>query len=51
MKCTSCKREITSNEQAVQFPCPSCDEIVIRCERCRVLVNKYQCKCGEFVGP
>ncbi|RZN48531.1 DUF1610 domain-containing protein [archaeon] len=51
MKCSSCHREITPKEKMVQFPCPECEETVIRCEKCRVLGNKYTCTSCGFVGP
>lgn len=34
----------------VEFPCPECDERIVRCEHCRRVNNPYKCKCG-FVGP
>ncbi|MFQ6087995.1 MAG: zinc finger domain-containing protein [Candidatus Methanofastidiosia archaeon] len=50
MKCISCHREISSKEVMVKFPCPRCDSLIVRCEKCRVLVVPYQCECG-FGGP
>ncbi|MBU7015717.1 MAG: DUF1610 domain-containing protein [Theionarchaea archaeon] len=50
MKCTSCQKEISPHEKVVTFPCPQCEETVIRCEKCRVLANPYRCSCG-FEGP
>ena len=50
MKCISCHREISPHENAVIFPCPRCEESIVRCEKCRVLANPYKCSCG-FEGP
>ncbi|MHC1598621.1 MAG: zinc finger domain-containing protein [Candidatus Methanofastidiosia archaeon] len=51
MECTSCKRKITPKEKMVKFPCPECEMEIIRCEKCRVLGNKYKCPGCEFEGP
>ena len=50
--CTSCKKEISDEKGAVEFPCPNCNEVmIIRCEHCRSVAAKYVChKCG-FEGP
>ncbi|MCK4247088.1 MAG: DUF1610 domain-containing protein [Methanomicrobia archaeon] len=50
MRCISCNREIAPDEKGVKFPCPNCDRIIVRCEKCRVLANPYKCECG-FEGP
>ncbi|MBU7010719.1 MAG: DUF1610 domain-containing protein [Theionarchaea archaeon] len=50
MKCTSCHREVSPHEKVVTFPCPQCDETIVRCEKCRILANPYKCSCG-FEGP
>ncbi|MBU7018384.1 MAG: DUF1610 domain-containing protein, partial [Theionarchaea archaeon] len=33
MKCISCHREISPHENAVMFPCPRCEETIVRCEK------------------
>ncbi|MCD6381633.1 MAG: DUF1610 domain-containing protein [Candidatus Aenigmarchaeota archaeon] len=50
--CTSCKRNVATEENWVKFKCPNCgEEIIVRCERCRKLSVPYICpKCG-FEGP
>jgi len=50
--CTSCKSIIAPTENYSEFPCPKCGEtIIVRCSKCKVLVNEYVCeKCG-FRGP
>lgn len=50
--CTSCGKEITPREHATHFICPNCgEEIIWRCESCRVLGITYKCpKCG-WEGP
>jgi predicted RNA-binding Zn-ribbon protein involved in translation (DUF1610 family) len=51
MKCVSCGASIESGEDWVKFPCPAClKEEIVRCEKCKRLVNPYTCKCG-FTGP
>ncbi|HDD45880.1 MAG TPA: RNA-binding protein [Candidatus Aenigmarchaeota archaeon] len=52
MKCSTCGKKTTPKELWVKFKCPACsDAIIVRCERCKKLVNQYKCeKCG-FVGP
>ncbi|MFP3189884.1 MAG: zinc finger domain-containing protein [Thermoproteota archaeon] len=52
VRCSSCNRPIPPYERAIKFPCPNCGRTtIIRCERCRKLVNNYICiNCG-FKGP
>ncbi len=51
-RCTSCNGVIGAGENFVEFPCPSCGEAkIIRCEKCKVLVNEYKCPACGFVGP
>jgi predicted RNA-binding Zn-ribbon protein involved in translation (DUF1610 family) len=47
--CSSCGRKTIDY---VEIPCPSCGETrIVRCRKCREIVNKYKCeKCG-WVGP
>ncbi|MDT7864791.1 MAG: zinc finger domain-containing protein [Thermoproteota archaeon] len=51
-KCSTCNRIIPPYERAIKFPCPNCGgSIIVRCQKCRKLVNTYTCvKCG-FQGP
>jgi predicted RNA-binding Zn-ribbon protein involved in translation (DUF1610 family) len=50
IECISCKQEIPLNNIYVQFPCPECDELIARCEKCRTLSHTYVCGC-DFKGP
>ena len=52
MKCSSCGVNIGSSENWVEFSCPSCGkEKIVRCEKCRKMVNTYKCKSCSFIGP
>ena len=52
MNCTSCGINIETQKNWVEFSCPSCGKSkIIRCERCRKIVNNYQCKSCKFKGP
>ena len=46
-RCISCGREVV---EYAEFPCPECDQKIVRCNYCRENKNKYNCKCG-FEGP
>ncbi len=49
-KCITCGSNLIGTSY-VKFPCPICDEVIYRCNRCRKLGNPYECpKCG-FKGP
>jgi len=52
MKCTSCGKNVETEQNWVEFDCPSCTkQRIIRCEKCKMLENNYSCaKCG-FTGP
>jgi len=52
MKCSSCGRNIETEKNWVEFPCPECGkEKITRCSKCKKLINAYKCsKCG-FIGP
>ncbi len=45
--CISCGREV---KDFVEFPCPNCGKMIIRCNICRENKNPYRCECG-FEGP
>ncbi|MFO8019704.1 MAG: zinc finger domain-containing protein [Promethearchaeia archaeon] len=50
--CSGCGRVITPVEDAVNFPCPECGDVMIwRCERCRDMGKSYTCLKCDFVGP
>ena len=52
MKCTTCGTKIENQKNWVEFECPSCGKsAIIRCERCRKLVNVYECPNCKFQGP
>jgi len=50
IECISCKQEIPLIDTYVEFPCPECDAIIFRCEKCRIFGHAYKCECG-FEGP
>ena len=52
MKCTSCGVKIEAEEKWVKFSCPKCGKHrIVRCDKCKRLMNAYECpKCG-FLGP
>jgi len=50
IECTSCKQEISPVENYVKFPCPECEKILYRCQKCRTFGHLYKCECG-FKGP
>lgn len=52
MKCISCKKNIEVEKDWVKFACPKCKEDeIVRCKKCKKVVNQYKCgKCG-FEGP
>ena len=49
-RCSTCGARVVIGEGAVKFPCPYCDELIVRCARCRKLAREYKSKCG-FIGP
>jgi len=52
MKCTSCGVKIEAEEKWVRFPCPKCGkQRIIRCDKCKKLMNSYECKKCGFIGP
>ena len=52
MKCSSCKRDIEVEKDWVKFKCPKCaEEEIVRCWRCKKIVNTYKCSKCEFEGP
>ena len=52
MRCISCGRRIEAESFWVEFDCPKCGKAkIIRCEKCKRMINPYECpKCG-FRGP
>ncbi len=52
IRCTSCGKRVEAEKAWVEFMCPKCGKAkIIRCEKCKRMVNTYECpKCG-FVGP
>ncbi len=50
--CSSCKKNISNEQGAVNFECPSCGKTtIVRCRNCRKIAAKYTCsECG-FDGP
>ena len=52
MKCTSCGVKIEAEDNWVKFPCPKCGkQKIIRCNKCKKLMNAYECKKCGFIGP
>lgn len=52
MKCSSCGVRIENQKNWVQFECPGCGKAkIIRCEKCRSLMNVYECSNCSFKGP
>ena len=50
-QCTSCKKDVTNDASSIEFPCPKCGKILVRCGNCRKTGVQYTCnKCG-FIGP
>ncbi|RLJ07951.1 MAG: RNA-binding protein [Candidatus Aenigmatarchaeota archaeon] len=51
-RCVTCGKKIESEAEWVECNCPKCGkERIIRCSKCKKLMNPYECpKCG-FVGP
>ncbi|MFA4960787.1 MAG: zinc finger domain-containing protein [Candidatus Pacearchaeota archaeon] len=48
MRCISCEKE---NAEGVKFPCPSCGEKILRCDKCRSLSIEFKCKKCNYKGP
>jgi len=52
MKCTSCGVSVDVDNIWVAFECPGCSkERIVRCSRCKKLINKYKCPGCGFSGP
>lgn len=50
--CTSCGVEITAKDRFVKFMCPKCGKVeIVRCGKCKSLVNPYKCPNCKFEGP
>lgn len=48
--CKTCGARAVIGSGAVKFPCPYCDELIVRCAKCRRLGREYKSSCG-FIGP
>ncbi|MEM5825846.1 MAG: zinc finger domain-containing protein [Candidatus Aenigmatarchaeota archaeon] len=52
LECSSCKKNLISEEGWVKFPCPSCEKVIIfRCKHCREFSITYTCENCGFQGP
>jgi predicted RNA-binding Zn-ribbon protein involved in translation (DUF1610 family) len=52
MRCTSCGVKIEAEDRWVRFSCPKCGkQRIIRCDKCKRLMNSYECKKCGFIGP
>ncbi len=47
--CTSCGRD--AEQDATEFPCPSCGVALTRCADCKTNGNAYRCESCGFEGP
>lgn len=50
LSCITCGDVVVIGKGVTMFPCPMCDEIIVRCAKCRKLGRKYKSQCG-FEGP
>ena len=50
-KCISCNDVISASGRGVEFKCPNCSELVVRCGRCRKLMVKWKCSKCAYEGP
>lgn len=52
MNCNSCGVHVGAEDIFVKFECPNClEEIIVRCKKCKALINEYICPKCKFVGP
>lgn len=52
MKCTTCGKSLETEDNWVEFICPSCKKVsIIRCSKCKSLINPYKCTGCGFEGP
>ncbi|MFC2143576.1 zinc finger domain-containing protein [Candidatus Aenigmatarchaeota archaeon] len=52
MKCTTCKKNLVSEDNFTKFKCPCCNKTYIyRCGQCRRQSNIYKCPECDFEGP
>jgi Zn-ribbon RNA-binding protein len=52
LNCISCGKRIETERDWVRFKCPKCgDHEILRCEKCKKLVNPYKCPKCRFEGP
>jgi len=49
-RCISCGKGLIK-QGSTTFQCPTCDEIIGRCNHCREQSVEYTCKKCGFVGP
>jgi Zn-ribbon RNA-binding protein len=49
--CISCKTEIVGGENSVEFKCPYCKTMILRCGKCRKAMIKYVCPNCKKEGP
>jgi predicted RNA-binding Zn-ribbon protein involved in translation (DUF1610 family) len=49
--CVSCRDEIVGGENSVEFKCPNCKTMIIRCGKCRKSMIKYACPECKTGGP
>ena len=52
MNCTSCHKNLLSEDNFTRFSCPACsDSEITRCASCRVKGVLYFCEKCDFEGP
>ncbi|HLD57338.1 MAG TPA: zinc finger domain-containing protein [archaeon] len=52
MNCNSCGVSVAVDTSWIEFDCPSCGkEKIVRCGKCKRMINKYKCAGCGFSGP
>lgn len=49
--CTSCKIKITNDTKSTKFKCPECGNLIVRCNKCRILAIEWKCPNCGYTGP
>ena len=52
LRCSSCGKQIEAERDWVRFQCPHCNKAeILRCEKCKRMVNPYTCPKCKLRGP